>query len=234
MPQSTDNTYARISKRYDRFLEPVNAPLRTIGLTMYPTDESMRVLDVGCGTGAHLQVYADSGAQCYGVDASDSMLSIARERLGARATLDVGDARTLSHTNASFDLIFISLVLHELDKDAQREILAEMVRVVKPDGRILVIDHRVGPLRFKGRSTRALSFLAERLAGRHHYRNWRSYLGSNGLPTLATAANLTVDRENLVSGGNLSLWLLKKTQKHRSVSTAHAPRRRFNEATSNL
>jgi len=211
MPQSTDNTYARISKRYDRFLEPVNAPLRTIGLTMYPTDESMRVLDVGCGTGAHLQLYVDSGAQCYGVDASESMLSIARERLGARATLDLGDARTLSHTNASFDLVSISLVLHELDKDAQREILAEMVRVTKPHGRILVIDYRVGPLRLKRRMTRVVSFVAERLAGRRHFHNWRTYLRAGGLPALVSSADVETDREQIVSGGNLSLWLLKRS-----------------------
>ena len=48
------------------FLEPLNAPLREVTLRQFPTGPGMRVLDVGCGTGAHLAAFADTGASCWG------------------------------------------------------------------------------------------------------------------------------------------------------------------------
>ena len=83
-----------------------------------------------------------------------------------------------------------------------------MARVVKQEGRILVIDYRSGSLRMKGYMARSLSTVAERVAGRDHYRNWRTYLRSGGIPTMATDTGLTVEREKIVAGGNLALWLL--------------------------
>jgi ubiquinone/menaquinone biosynthesis C-methylase UbiE len=84
-----------------------------------------------------------------------------------------------------------------------------MARVVKPEGRVLIIDYRSGSLRMKGYIARSLSTVAERIAGRDHYRNWRRYLRSGGIPSMATEAGLSVEREKIVAGGNLALWLLK-------------------------
>ncbi|GMQ94444.1 MAG: class I SAM-dependent methyltransferase [Acidimicrobiia bacterium] len=209
MPEDTKDAYRRVARFYDRLLEPVNAPLRAIGLKLFPPDESMRVLDVGCGTGAHLEAYVESGATCSGIDLSPAMLEQARSRLGDRAELRVGDAAALPYDEASFDLVFTSLFLHELDDATRTGVLSEMARVVRPDGRILVIDYRTGSLRTKGRVTRAISTVAERIAGRDHYRNWRTYLRSGGIPAMISGIGLDIDREKIVAGGNLALWLLR-------------------------
>jgi len=208
MTDTHKDAYGRIARFYDRLLEPVNAPLRAIGWKMYPTDSSMTVLDVGCGTGAHLEAYVNSDAECFGLDASPAMLVEARARLGDRAHLELGDATNLPHPDDSFDFVFTSLFLHALESGTRAAALAEVARVTRPDGRVLIIDYGTGSLVVKGRVTRAISVVAERVAGRDHYQNWREYLRTDGIPAMTPAAHLTVERERIVAGGNLGLWLL--------------------------
>jgi ubiquinone/menaquinone biosynthesis C-methylase UbiE len=209
MTEPTKDTYGWIARFYDTLLEPVNAPLRAIGWKLHPTDKSMTVLDVGCGTGAHLETYVESGAECFGLDASPAMLKQASTRLGRTANLELGDASALPYEDSSFDLVFTSLFLHELDAETRTASLSEMARVARPDGRILIIDYRAGPLRAKGHVTRSVSTLAERIAGRGHYRNWRAYLSSGGVPAMSSHVGLTVESEKIVAGGNLAVWLLR-------------------------
>jgi demethylmenaquinone methyltransferase/2-methoxy-6-polyprenyl-1,4-benzoquinol methylase len=209
MTESTRDAYGRIARFYDTLLEPVNAPLRAIGWTLHPTDESMSVLDVGCGTGAHLEIYVESGAECVGLDSSPAMLEQASTRLGDRADLELGDATALPHSDSSFDLVFTSLFLHELEESVRAMAVSEMARVVKPGGRVLIIDYYAGPLRLKGHLTRSASTLVERIAGGDHYRNWRAFLQTGGIAALAPVAGLSIEREKIVSGGNMALWLLE-------------------------
>jgi len=209
MTERTEDAYERIARYYDRLLEPMNAPLRAIGWKLHPTDESMTVLDIGCGTGAHLEAYVDSGAECFGLDASPAMLEQASTRLGETAILEIGDATALPYRDSSFDFVFTSLFLHELDAETRGAALSEIARVARQDGRVLIIDYRAGPLRTKGYVTRSLSMVGERVAGRDHYRNWRAYLNSGGIPAASREVGLTVEHEKIVAGGNLALWLLR-------------------------
>jgi ubiquinone/menaquinone biosynthesis C-methylase UbiE len=203
------DAYGRIARFYDTLLEPVNAPLRAVGWKLHPTDGSMTVLDVGCGTGAHLEAYVGSGAECFGLDASPAMLAEASARLGDRADLELGDATALPYRDSSFNLVFTSLFLHELDAESRTAALSEIARVTRPEGRVLIIDYRAGSLREKGYVTRSLSTVAESVAGRDHYRNWRAYLSSGGVPAASAQVGLTVEREKIVAGGNFAVWLLR-------------------------
>jgi ubiquinone/menaquinone biosynthesis C-methylase UbiE len=204
------DAYGRIARFYDAVLEPLNAPLRRTVVAFHPPVPGMRVLDVGCGTGAHLDAYVESGAVCTGVDMSPAMLAVARERLGTTATLDVADATNLPYGDGSFDLTFSSMILHELDPGVRTTILDEMLRVTDPAGRILVIDYRAGAMRWQGHGWRAVSTLAERIAGGRHYRNWRRYLAAGGLPAIVPTGGI-IEREKIVAGGNLALWLIERT-----------------------
>ena len=203
------DSYGTIAKYYDRVIEPLNAPLGRIGLELFPVGNGDSVLDVGCGTGVHLEAYAEAGAECHGVDLSPAMLDVARARLGGDARLTIASARSLPHPDATFDLVLASLFLHELDADTRSQVLEEMARVVRPDGRLLVIDYRAGDLRMKGRMWRVVTSIIERLAGRDHFREWRSYLAAGGLPPLVSH-ELEIEREKIVAGGNLALWLVKR------------------------
>ena len=211
MADSTKDAYGRIARFYDRILEPLDAPLRPIAMKLYPVDDSMTVLDVGCGTGSHLEIYVDAGAECHGIDLSPAMLERATNRLGDGADLKLGDATALPYNANSFDLAVASLFLHELDPVTREKVLVEMARVVRPEGRIMVIDYYSGKRRFKGHLMRAVSAIPERIAGRNHHAQYRRYLGLGGIPAMAPEAGLAVDREKIVAGGNLALWLLKQS-----------------------
>lgn len=200
--------YRRIAPYYDRVIEPLTAGLRRMGKRMYPPPAGAAVLDVGCGTGTHLALYLDTDADLFGVDASPAMLQRARERLGDRADLRLSDASQLPFDDQTFDLTITSAFLHELDAGAAQAVLAEVQRTLRPGGRWLAIDYRSGPLDLKGRMIRAATHGIERLAGRTHYRNFRSYLQRGGLEALAADAGFRVAEENIVSGGGLSVALL--------------------------
>jgi SAM-dependent methyltransferase len=63
-----------------------------------------RVLDIGCGTGAFLRLVAGRGAAPFGLDASQALLEVARERLPG-ADLRVGEMEQLPYDDDSFDLV---------------------------------------------------------------------------------------------------------------------------------
>lgn len=101
-----------------------------------------RVLDVGTGTGRMVQLLADRADRAVGLDASHSMLAVARanlERLELRnVELRQGDVYSPPFDRGSFDLVVIHQVLHYLDDPARA--IVEAGRLVAPGGRLLVID----------------------------------------------------------------------------------------------
>jgi demethylmenaquinone methyltransferase/2-methoxy-6-polyprenyl-1,4-benzoquinol methylase len=177
---------------------------------MYPPYEGMTVLDVGCGTGVHLELYQKAGCEVFGIDLSPSMLQVARERLGMRAHLHLGNASQTPYRDGTFDLIIISTVLHELSDDVRSDVIIESKRILKEDGRILLIDFHSGPIRpWKGWLYKSIITFAEVMAGRNHFKNYRDFMAAKGLQGLISAHGLFVDKEKVVSGGNIALSLLR-------------------------
>jgi ubiquinone/menaquinone biosynthesis C-methylase UbiE len=98
-------------------------------------------LDVGCGTGVLAARLAAAGYEMSGVDPSEGMLDVLRERSpGVRAVRASGTE--LPFDDDGFDLVTSVAVMHHIADPADvRRALAEMVRVVRPGGRVLVWDH---------------------------------------------------------------------------------------------
>jgi ubiquinone/menaquinone biosynthesis C-methylase UbiE len=104
------------------------------------------VLDVGCGTGT-LAIAAKkrvgSAGAVFGIDASPAMVARAT-RKSARAGIDVTFANAvveaLPFPDAHFDAVLSTLMLHHLPRQVRRQCAAEIRRVLKPRGRLLVID----------------------------------------------------------------------------------------------
>lgn len=102
-----------------------------------------RILDAGCGSGPLTAALRAGGADVTGFDGSAAMIELARQRLGTDSDLQVADlGAPLPFGDGEFDDVVASLVLHYL-KD-WTEPLAELRRVLKPGGRlILSVNHPV-------------------------------------------------------------------------------------------
>lgn len=83
-------------------------------------------------------------AQIIGIDISNNMLRVAKEKLQKKHIKNVKlysmDATKTKFINKCFDKVLISLVLHELDESLAEKILREAVRVLKDDGRMIVTE----------------------------------------------------------------------------------------------
>jgi SAM-dependent methyltransferase len=100
-----------------------------------------RGLDVGCGTGALAARLAAAGYEMTGVDPSGGMLDLLRSRAPEVRAVE-GSGSSLPFPDDSFDLVLSVAVMHHVaDPEDVRHTLAEMVRVARPAGRILVWDH---------------------------------------------------------------------------------------------
>jgi demethylmenaquinone methyltransferase/2-methoxy-6-polyprenyl-1,4-benzoquinol methylase len=204
------DAYGKIAKWYDTLFEPLNAGLRAISMKMFPPGAGMFILDVGCGTGSQLALYQKAGCEVFGIDTSPAMLQVARRKLGNRANLHLGDASRMPYRAEMFELITTSLTLHEMPGAVRTAVMNETKRTLKKDGRILLIDFHPGSIRFpKGWLFKGIITVSEIAAGREHFKNYRDFMARNGLPALSAAHGLSVDKERIVSGGNLGLFLLR-------------------------
>ncbi|HYB25820.1 MAG TPA: class I SAM-dependent methyltransferase [Solirubrobacteraceae bacterium] len=98
-------------------------------------------LDVGCGTGVLAERLAGAGYQMVGVDPSAGMLEILESRTPLVRPVHASGT-SLPFDDDSFDLVLTVAVMHHIaDPEDVRQTLAEMIRVVKPSGRVLVWDH---------------------------------------------------------------------------------------------
>lgn len=144
------SAYARWARMYDRVFAGVLRPGR-LALAEVANALGGKCLNVGVGTGLELPMLKTS-LQLTGVDLSEPMLKIARERVAELGLTNVDDllvmdAHNLDFPDASFDLV-IAPYLVTILPDPHRS-LDEMARVVKPGGHIILVNHiaqESGPL----------------------------------------------------------------------------------------
>jgi ubiquinone/menaquinone biosynthesis C-methylase UbiE len=114
-------------------------------------ERGQRVLDIGCGTGNLLRALDRDhpGLDLAGIDPDRRALRRAGRKVrGAR--LDQGSAASLPYPDASLDLVLSTLMFHHLDGATKQATLAEVRRVLRPGGSLLLADfgphgHRHGP-----------------------------------------------------------------------------------------
>lgn len=125
------------------------------------------VLEIAVGTGRNLAQYS-SYVRLTGIDISPEMLAFARcraETLKVPIELRTGDAQLLDFPNASFDTVVCTLALCSIP-DSRRAVF-EAMRVLRPGGRFLLLEHVRSPLLPVRLVQRALDWFSVRLEGEH-------------------------------------------------------------------
>lgn len=110
----------------------------------YRGARGLRVLDVGCGNGYVLSRYASQGAEAHGIDLTEQAVRLSRQRFalaGLEGVFQTTDGDHIPYGDDRFDIVCAMGVLHHVADP--RPMLAEMHRVLKPGGRlILMLYHR--------------------------------------------------------------------------------------------
>jgi ubiquinone/menaquinone biosynthesis C-methylase UbiE len=115
----------------------------TVDQALIKPDDS--VLDVGCGTG-EVTLLAKTRAKhgkVYGIDPAPEMIAVARNkaaRKGHDIDFRVGVIEALPFPDSSINVVTSSLMMHHLPEDLRVRGLAEIYRVLKPGGRLLIAD----------------------------------------------------------------------------------------------
>jgi ArsR family transcriptional regulator len=125
-----------------RALDLPAASVEAALLDLLPASGIGRALDIGTGTGRLLELLAPRVAAGLGIDASRAMLALARARLArpglTHCAVRLADMYRLPLPDAGFDLVVLQMVLHHAEDPAAA--IAEAARVLRPGGRLLVVD----------------------------------------------------------------------------------------------
>src|SRR5436305_5315872 len=139
--------YDETAPRYDRQIALFERILFGDGREWVCSQADGDVLEIAVGTGRNLRHYP-AGVSLTGIELSPEMIAIAREQaaaLGLEADLRIGNAEQLEFDDESFDTVTCTLALCTIPDD--RAAVMEMWRVLRPGGRLLLLEHVRSPVR---------------------------------------------------------------------------------------
>jgi SAM-dependent methyltransferase len=177
---------------YDKIIAPSQDQL--FGEIKNLIEPQSKVLDVGCGTGRLAFELADHCKSVFGIDLSKKNIDRANLRLSRLPD----DRISFHHLNLNeipfgeqkyFDYVVMTYVIHEVNEEERIGLLKQMAQV---SNKIILGDY-IFP-RPKG-SDGFISKTIEFLAGREHYRNYKTYMAKGGIRYLADAAGLKIINE---------------------------------------
>ncbi len=199
-----DYFFARI---YDPVVDPYIKKLRLQVLDLANKYRPANVLDVCCGTGHQLKILGKHGFRVTGIDLSDQMIKVS-EKGQQNVNCVKGDATNMPFDDDSFEMVMITLALHENTAETAKKILNEMFRVVTPEGKIILVDYELSDK--TRRDARFVTKTVEWMVGGDHYRNFRKYLDFGGLPHLLKDMKYNAIEEFRYAGHSLAILVIEK------------------------
>ena len=197
-----DTQGAFAAKIYDPILYFVLKNIRQDIIRLIP-DRDARILDLCCGTGNQLKKLSDAGfSNLTGMDISSDMLKVARKGNKIANLLEC-DVQHTGLPGESFDIIIISLAVHEKTARMQNNMLAEAQRLLAPGGQLILVDFSLDD------QARMISKIGatmiERLAGEAHYRNFKTYVNKGGMGPVIQG-RFKIRQQIRHAQGVISIW----------------------------
>ncbi len=141
-PDRVKKIYDFYSDFYDFVFSWILNPHLKYAISQQDFKEGQKILEIGIGTGISLKNYP-SFCRIYGIDISSGMLEKAIRRVERHSIknveLKVMDATALEFPDRSFDYVVAAFVISVCENPER--MLEEMVRVLKDDGRIILVNH---------------------------------------------------------------------------------------------
>lgn len=192
---------------YDWLIEPL-----VKGLRRKITDIVMRsglfpILDICCGTGTQLHLLKSGKEVLIGLDLSLPALKYALHKYPAIPFI-CADAENIPFKGTSFKGIIISFASHDKSSQVRDDIINEAKRLLKPEGRIVLVDFE-NPWSRRSRIGSVLVYLIERSGGGEHFRNNRQFLREGGLRSFVKKHDLIEVERHDVELGALAIVVAK-------------------------
>ena len=185
-PAQTNGLVLRWATIYDRVMDVAtlgkNQRLRKLTIDLAQLKPGDTFLDVGCGTGGVTipgKRRVGPTGKAMGIDPSPEMITVARKKAdqaGVEVDFRLGVIESLPYPESTFDAVTSSLMFHHLTDELRIKGLAEIFRVLKPGGRLVIAD-----------MTRPTGFFLKKITARLSRRQGLKF-GIEDLPQLMKAA----------------------------------------------
>lgn len=129
----------------DKYEQSISFLIRRHEVLADEVNSRLTVLDIGCGLGILACILAKKDCQVYGIDIDEDSLKVAKrlsKMLGAekRCVFQKAESNTLPFETSTFDYVILSWALHDIKMENRELLLSECIRVLKPCGRLLILD----------------------------------------------------------------------------------------------
>lgn len=173
--------YGTLSSRIYRWLiDPLLARLRPRIAHLCTRYGVTLMLDIGTATGAQCRTLHTAGIRAVGLDLSKAMVAAAKACSSEDIEYIVGSAYEMPFADGSFDGALLSLALHEHSEEERTRMLVEALRVVEPDGHLVIAEYSE-----QARTWLHIPWLVirviENLAGPEHRAGFRQFMATDGL-----------------------------------------------------
>jgi len=209
--------YKNSAKYYDFFIGPFLKNIRNEIIKSLKLEKKTNLIEIASGTGEQAIYFSKFCENIIGIDISQSMINEAKKKLKKNNNLKVNficaDARKLPFNSETFDISTITLGLHEMDPKIRTEILNEMIRITKKNGKIIIADYiKTNNQNFKTKIIEKIIISIEKFAGEKHYKNYKNFISKNYLENIYKNKmdSLTLISKKKALSNNLGIYKFKK------------------------